>query len=183
MPISDSELARPMHAHVRCPATDSIHGALQVWRSTPASDDSWWLVIEHDTHLYTAIRFSDLYNLLKPLDAPVHLNTRLVDLPYWSKNPNNPTRGLPGVVSPTIVEQHGINMDRVQQLVEENPGNIVVALHNGEFQGILTSRASSTGFAREPLLEMLAQFEAGGDDETIILPRTPLQEDEDTASG
>lgn len=183
MPIPDSELAQPVHAHVRCPATDSVHGALQIWRGLPGSDARWWLVIEHDDPLFTAIRFGDLYSLLKPLDAPVHLNSRLADLPYWSRNPDNPTRGRPGVVSPAIVEQGSITVEQAQQLVAETPGKIVVVLHGGVFQGILTDRLPGADFAREPLLEMLAAFEAGGDNETIILPRSPLQDDADAASG
>ncbi len=176
MPISDSELARPVHGHVRCPHTHSVHAALHAWRSTPGSVAWWWLIIEHKNQLYTAIRFSELYNLLKPLDAPVHMNTPLADLPYWHRNPHNPTRGLPGVVSPAVVERDGISIAQVRELIEENPENVVVVLRNGVFQGIVSSDEHPVVYADEPLRELLAQFEAGGDDQTIILPRKSRQD-------
>jgi hypothetical protein len=171
MPIPDSELAQSFHAHIYRAATDSVYAALQAWRTTPGSRAWWWLVIEHDMQLYTAIRFSELYSLLKPVDAPVHMNTPLAELPHWRKNPNNPTRALPGIVTPLIVEQDGISMAQAQESVQESPENIVVVLRNKLFRGILTSGEHPFGFTDEPILDLLDQWESGGDNQTIVLPR------------
>lgn len=181
MPIADAELHKPAHAHLLRPAAETVFTALRAWRDTPGRQEWWWLIIQHDDRLYTALRFSDLRDLLALGKRGAHMNTPLADLPYRRANPSDPDRPLPGAVSPTVVDGAQVSTARALEMVRESPGWVLVVLDGGKFRGILTESARTFAFADTPLLDMLETFETGGESETIIVPRsTP---DEDTTEG
>jgi hypothetical protein len=47
----------------------------------------------------------------------------------------------------------------------------------------LSSASRTFAFADKPLLDMLDDFEMGGESATIIVPKTPDDTDEDTLTG
>jgi hypothetical protein len=183
MPVAESELKKAANAHLIRPATETVFTALRAWRDTPGRYEWWWLVIQHDARLYTAIRFGGVRDLLVQRKREVHMNTPLAELPYQRPNPDDPDQALPGVVSPTVIDGAEVNTARALDMVETSPGQVVIVLQNGVFQGILSSASRTFAFADKPLLDMLNDFEMGGESATIIVPKTPDDADEDTLTG
>jgi hypothetical protein len=183
MPVAENELNKAGNAHLIRPATETVFTALRAWRDTPGRDEWWWLIIQHDARLYTAIRFGSVRDLLARRKREVHMNTPLAELPYERPNPDDPDQPLPGVVSPTVVDGAEINTARALDRVQASPGQVVIVLQDGVFQGILSGTSRTFAFADKPLLDMLEDFEMGGESETIIKPKTPDDTDEDMLTG
>lgn len=176
MPIDDAQLDKATNAHITCPATDTVHRALQRWRATPNSFEWWWLIIEHGSQRFTAIRLEDLRQVLENESLGVDMNTALQDLPPRRDNPADWGRPYPGVVTPTVVEQTALSTAQALQTMQDSPGRVLVVLHDGHFRGILSAAERTFAFTDTPLLDMLDSFEAGGEDDTAILPHSPLND-------
>jgi hypothetical protein len=177
MPIADVELDKLARAYLLRPASETVFTALRAWRSAPDSYEWWWLVIQHDDQLYTAIRFAELRDLLVWPKHGVHMNTPLADLPYRRDNPNDPERPLPGVVSPNVVDGATVQTARALEMTQASPGQVLIVLQDGKFRGILGVTSRTFAFADKPLLDLLEEFEMGGESETIIVPRAAPGED------
>jgi hypothetical protein len=177
MPIADAELNKLARAHLLRPASETVFTALRAWRSAPDCYEWWWLVIQHDERLYTAIRFAELRDLLIQQKRSVHMNTPLADLPYRRDNPDDPAHPLPGVVSPNVVDGATVQTARALQMTQASPGQVLIVLQDGKFRGILSMTSRTFAFADKPLLDLLEEFEMGGESETIIVPRASPGED------
>ncbi|NDJ74932.1 MAG: hypothetical protein GYB65_01625 [Chloroflexi bacterium] len=178
MPIDDTQLDKATNAHVLCPAQHTVHQALRAWRKQSNSYEWWWLIIEGDNRRYTATRFEELREMLAHADLNVGMNTRLADLPPRRSNPADWDRPFPGVVTPTVTEQSALGTARALQTMQDSPGQVLVVLHEGRFRGILSASQRTFAFADKPLMDMLEEFETGGDEDTLILPP---RDDEATA--
>jgi hypothetical protein len=177
MPITDAELNKPAHAHLLRPASETVFTALRAWRDAPARYEWWRLIIQHGDRQYTAIRFAELRDLLVRQKRSVHMNTALADLPYRRDNPDDAAHPLPGVVSPTVVDGETVSPTRALEMAQASPGQVLIVLQDGKFRGILCVTSRTFAFADKPLLDLLEEFEMGGESETIIVPRTSLSED------
>jgi hypothetical protein len=177
MPIADAEMNKSANAYLCRPATETVFTALRAWRDTPDSFEWWWLIIEHGERQYTAIRLAGLRDLLVQRKRGVHMNTPLADLPYQRPNPDDPDHPLPGVVSAAVVDSEAVNTTRALEMVQASPGQVLVVLQNGKFRGILSATSRTFAFSDKPLLDLLNDFEMGGESETIIVPRSPSGED------
>ncbi len=183
MPVAETELKKAANAHLIRPATETVFTALRAWRDTSGRYEWWWLVIQHDARLYTAIRFGSLRDLLVQRKRDVHMNTPLADLPYQRENPDDPDHPRSGVVSPTVIDGAAVNTAHALDIVETSPGQVVIVLQDGVFQGILSGTSRTFAFADKPLLDLLENFEMGGESATIIVQKTPNDPDEDTQTG
>ncbi len=177
MPVTDADLNQPAHAHLLRPATETVFSALRVWRDTPGRQEWWWLVIEHDAQRYTALRFSELRDLLVQRKRRTHMNTPLTKLPARRDNPDDPDHPLPGVVTPIVVDGAVTGAAAAREIAHTSPGQVVVIVQDGQFQGIISITSRTFAFADKPLLDLLEDFEMGGESETIIMPHsTPNDE-------
>jgi hypothetical protein len=171
MPIPDSELNKPSNAHLVRPAADSVYKALHAWRGTPGSQEWWWLVIDQGSQKYTAIRFGTVRDVLARPDLGVTMETHLADLPLRRENPADWAHPLPGAVLPPVVEQDAIGTARALQIVQDNPGRVLIVLRGGRFRGILSAGERVFAFNDKPLIDMIAEFEQKETgSETILLP-------------
>jgi len=169
MPITDAELNKPSNTHLIRPATDSVYRALNSWLHAPNSYEWWWLIIDHANGKYTAIRFEGLRELLARPESGVSMTTRLADLPPQQDNPADWEHPIPGVVSPTIVEQATVGTARAIQLRQDSPGRLLIVLNNGFFRGILSGPERIYAFTDKPLVDMIKEFEQETGSETVII--------------
>jgi hypothetical protein len=177
MPITDAVLHQPAHAHLLRPAAETVFTALRAWRDTAGSTETWWLIIQYDAQHYTAIRFGELRDMLVGRKRTAHMNTPLADLPYRRANPDDPDHPLPGVISPTIVDGATLDSARAIEMLQTGPGQMLVVLREGRFQGILSVAHPTFVYFDHPLLDLLETFEMGGESETIIVPRSSPEDD------
>jgi len=180
MPVSDAELNQAANAHLLRPATETVFSALRVWRDTPGPQEWWWLVIQHDAQRYTALRFAELRDLLAQRKRGAHMNTPLADLPARRDNPDDPDRPVPGVVTPPVIDGAEIDAARAREIALTSPGQVVVVVRDEQFRGIVSITSRTFAFADKPLLDLLEDFEMGGESETIIMPHsTPNEQTND----
>lgn len=159
MPIADATLARPLNAHLWRPAHDTVLDALRAWRAAPKSAVWWWLVIDHGSGHFTALRFDTLRQLLGRPDLGVTMNTRLADLPPARHNPADWTQPVPGVIEPRTVDQDGVSEARARTLQQNSSANLLIVLRDGIFRGVLAGSERTFAFTDDLLLDMLEQYE------------------------
>ena len=159
MPIPDATLARPLNAHLWRPAHETVLDALRAWRATPMSAGWWWLVIDHGSERFTALRFDTLRQMLVRPDLGVTMETRLADLPVARHNPTDWTQPLPGVIEPQTVDQDAVSEARARHLQQNSPANLLVVLRDGVFRGVLSGSERTFAFTDDLLLDMIEQYE------------------------
>lgn len=178
MPISPDALS---HAYLVRPAHESLHTTLHVWRDTLNSQESWWLIIQHDDGRYTAARFADLRMMLPHPDLTVHMNTFLAELPARADDGSRP-----GVVAPLIADMAATDAARAEGLRDQSPGGVLIVMEDGAFKGILSQAMPAPASVSRSLRDILAAYDRLGNDDTVILPpnRRPANPNlEDTIMG
>lgn len=159
MPIADAFLDRPLNAHIWRPARDTVLDALRTWRATPLSAVWWWLVIDHGSGRFTALRFDTLRQLLLRPDLGVTMLTPLGNLPPAQHNPADWTQPVPGVIEPRTVDMDEISPSRARQIQANSPANLLVVLRDGFFRGVLAGSERTFAFTDDLLLDMLEHYE------------------------
>lgn len=159
MPIADAFLDRPLNAHLWRPARETVLDALRVWRSTPLAAVWWWLVIDHGSGRFTALRFDTLRQLLLRPDLEVTMRTPLAELPSARQNPADWTQPVPGVIEPRTVDMDEISPSRARQLQANSPAGLLIVLRDGIFRGVLAGSERTFAFTDDLLLDMLEQYE------------------------
>jgi hypothetical protein len=154
MPISESELKRNTNTHLLAVADDTVADTLLRWRSQPDPREWWWLIIAHGGEKYTALRFQALARLITA--HSITGSTRLADLPVERENPAAWDQPIPGVITPVTVEQPQIGPAQAQRMLQDTP--LLIVLHNGQFQGILSGSFRTFTFNDKPLLDLLDEF-------------------------
>lgn len=162
MAIADAELDKPVNAHLVRTATESVLDALRAWRAAPGSYEWWWLIVDHGSQHYTALRFEALRDLLQSANANITLGTHLSDLPPQQDNSADWQRPLPGVITPPVVEQSALSTTQALQQMRGAPGQLLVVLDQGQWRGILSGSQRTFAFADKPLLDLIEEHEQGG---------------------
>lgn len=162
MPISDDRLYAEVNAHILASATDTVRQAVKAWQAGRSrwgvGREWWWLIIQYDNGLYTAIAFEQLRDLLASPDVDVDFDTRLSALPAEDHSDwRNPK---PGVIATRVVDKERYSTANALHLAENAPGNMLVVMENGEFSGILSKRMRNFAMADLSLLNLLEELEA-----------------------
>lgn len=162
MPISDERLNAEVNAHILASATDTVRQAVKAWQTGRsrwgAGREWWWLIIQYDSGLYTAIAFEQLRDLLASPDVDVNFDTRLSALP--AEDNSNWRDPKIGVIAARVVDKGRYSTANALHLAENAPGNMLIVTANGEFKGILSKRMRNFAMADLSLLNLLEEMEA-----------------------
>ena len=162
LPISDERLYAEVNAHILASATDTVRQVVKAWQTGRSrwgvGREWWWLIIQYDSGLYTAIAFEQLRDLLASPHVDVNFDTRLSALPVEDNSDwRNPK---PGVIAARVVDKDRYSTANALHLAENAPGNMLIVTANGEFKGILSKRMRNFAMADLSLLNLLEELEA-----------------------
>lgn len=162
MPISDDRLYAEVNAHILAAATDTVREAVNAWKKGNdrwgIGREWWWLVIQYDSGLYSAIAFEQLRDLLASPDVDVNFDTRLSALP--AEDTSDWRNPKPGVVAARVVNKTRYSTANALHLAENAPGNMLVVTENNEFVGVLSKRMRNFAMADLSLLNLIEELEA-----------------------
>ncbi len=161
MPISDDRLYAEVNAHILGDATDTVREVLKAWQNGNArwgiGREWWWLIIQYDGGLYTAIAFEQLRDLLASPDFDVNFDTRLSALP--AEDTSDWRHPKPGVVAARVVDKKRYSTANALHLAENAPGNMLVVTEDGQFVGVLSKRMRNFAMADLSLLNLIEELE------------------------